>query len=238
VTALAEVPATLSQAVGIDLGAYRSEHVEGRIERALAREGVPDLGGLVRLLRSDPAARKRFRRSVAVSFSGLFRDPAQFDLLERELLPPLVAGGRRLTVWSAGCSDGSELYSVALLLERLGALDRAVLLGSDLLEENLALARDGHYGDVQIGEELRGRARWERRDLVSEGAPPGPWQLILCRNLAIYLAPEAKRTLHATLAESLAPAGVLLLGRSERLVDPSALGLERAGPHAYRRRTG
>jgi chemotaxis protein methyltransferase CheR len=229
---------TLSRAAGIELEAYRREHIEERIAGALAREGASDRAALARLLRSDPAARTRFRRSVAVSFSGLFRDPAQFDLLERELLPPLLAGGRRLTVWSAGCSDGSELYSVALLLERLGALDRAVLLGSDLLEENLALARRGRYGDVEIGGELRRRARWERRDVVGEGAPPGPWRLVLCRNLAIYLAPEAKRSLHATLAGVLAPGGVLLLGRSERLIDPGSLGLERAGPHAYRRPGG
>jgi chemotaxis protein methyltransferase CheR len=235
VSVLAERAATLSRAAGIDLRAYRREHVDGRIQRALAREGAPDVAALARLLRSDPAARTRFRRSVAVSFSGLFRDPAQFDLLERELLPPLLAGGRRLTVWSAGCSDGSELYSVALLLERLGALDRAVLLGSDLLEENLALARLGRYGDVGIGEELRRRARWERRDVVGEGAPPGSWRLILCRNLAIYLSLKAKRALHETLATALAPGGALLLGRSERLADPTALGLERSGTHAYKR---
>lgn len=234
-SAVAERAGTLSQAAGIDLGAYRKDHVEERVQRALAREGAPDVPALARLLRSDPAARTRFRRSVAVSFSGLFRDPAQFDLLEHELLPPLLAGGRRLTVWSAGCSDGSELYSVALLLERLAALDRAVFLGSDLLEENLALARRGRYGDVEIGEDLRRRACWERRDVVSEGAPPGPWRLILCRNLAIYLSPEAKRALHETLATALAPGGALLLGRSERLADPTALGLERSGTHAYRR---
>jgi chemotaxis protein methyltransferase CheR len=225
----------LAEAAGIDLRAYRSDHVGERIRHALAREGAADVAGLARLLRSDMEARSRFRRSVAISFSGLFRDPAQFELLERELLPPILARGRRLTVWSAGCADGSELYSVGLLLDRLGALGGAVLLGSDLLEENLAAARRGRYADRQIDEGLRRRVRWERRDVVGEGAPPGPWRLILCRNLAIYLTLEAKGALHATLAGALAPGGVLLLGRSERLVDPSGHGLERAGPHAYRR---
>jgi chemotaxis protein methyltransferase CheR len=189
---------------------------------------------LARLLRADAGARTRFRRSVAVSVSGLFRDPGQFQLLE-QLLPALIGQRRRLGVWSAGCADGSELYTVGILLERLDALERSFLLGSDLLEENLALARSGVYGGAQMPDSVRARVRWEQRDIVSAGAPSGSWRLILCRNLAIYLAPDAKRALHETLAGALAPGGVLLLGRSERLAAPAELGLEPAGRNAYRK---
>jgi chemotaxis protein methyltransferase CheR len=59
--------------------------------------------------------------------------------------------------------------------------------------------------------------------------------VILCRNVAIYLRREAKLLLHRRLADALAPGGVLLLGRAERVADPGALGLEAFGPHAYRR---
>jgi chemotaxis protein methyltransferase CheR len=138
-------------------------------------------------------------------------------------------------VWSAGCSDGSELYSIAIILERLGALERAFLLGSDLLAENIALARRGVYGDVAMSPALRARLRWEQRDLTREEAPGGAFRLVLCRNVAIYLAQAAKHRLHEMLAGSLARGGILLLGRSERLGDPAALGLERVVPHAYRK---
>jgi chemotaxis protein methyltransferase CheR len=225
----------LSHASGIELTSYRAEHVDRSIRRGLDAEGVPDVAGLVRLIRSDGAARGRFRRLVAVSVSGLFRDQAQFDLLERELVPMLLADGHRLSVWSAGCADGSELYSVAVVLERLGVLERSFLLGSDLLDDNVALARRGTYGDSTIPAEVRARMRWEQRDIVRDGAPGSGFRLVLCRNLAIYLAPEAKRALHETLAGALATGGVLLLGRSERLPDPEALGLRRVFPHAYRR---
>ena len=225
----------LSRVAGLELGAYRTEHTAERVRRAIARERVADVGCLARLLRADPAARARFRASVAVSVSGLFRDPAQFDLLERELLPPLLADGRRLRVWSAGCADGSELYSVGILLERLGALERSFLLGSDLLEENLAAAMRAVYGGVSIAKELRAHTHWEQRDLIRDGAPPGTWHLILCRNVAIYLTPGAKRALHETLAGALVAGALLLLGRSERLSDPKRLGLVRVAPHAYRK---
>lgn len=235
-TATASPPArALSHAAGLDLGAYRAEHVAESVRRALERENVPDVDALVRRLRTDATARSRFRRSVAVSVSGLFRDPQQFDLLERELLPGLVDDGRRVTVWSAGCADGSELYSVAILLERLGVLDRSLLVGSDLLDENLEQARRAAYLDSTVSPAVRAHPRWERRDLIRGGALPGRWRLVLCRNVAIYLAPDAKRALVRTLAEALSSGGVLLLGRSERIADSAALGLEPAGPHAYRR---
>ncbi len=229
------VPAALSAAADLDLSAYRERHVQERIQRALEREHMSSVAGLARLLRADADARRRFRRSVAVSVSGVFRDPAQFELLERELLPPLAAAGGRIRVWSAGCADGSELYSVALLLVRLEALDRSFLLGSDVLEDNLEAARRGVYAGVAAPESIRQRLRWERRDLVRAGPAPGKWQLVLCRNVAIYLAPAARHALYRGLADALARGGVLLLGRSERLTDPRGLGLELTAPHAYRR---
>src|SRR5258708_4159126 len=151
----------LARAAGLALDDYRRDHVGERIRRALQREGVADIGSLASLVGRDEEARTRFRRSVAVSVSGLFRDPAQFDLLEATLLPQLINDGRRLSVWSAGCANGSELYSVAVLLQRLGALDRALLLGSDLLDENLALARRGVYDGVSFSPSLPARMRWE-----------------------------------------------------------------------------
>ena len=114
----------------------------------------------------------------------MFRDPEQFELLEEALLPRLLGGGRRLSVWSAGCADGTELYTLGIVLERLGVLDRSLLLGSDLLEENLVLARAGDYPAGAV----RARVRWERRDLAADGPPPGRWRLVLCRNVAIYLS--------------------------------------------------
>jgi chemotaxis protein methyltransferase CheR len=220
----------LARASGLPLDHFRTEHVVEQLTRARRRAGGLDESGLARALSADPGLRTRFRRSIAISHGSLFRDPEQFALLEHKLLPPLLAGGRRLTAWSAGCGDGSELYSLGIVLERLGAIDRALLLGSDLLEENVALARRARHSAP-----VRARVRWERRDVVADGPPSGHWRLVLCRNVAIYLGDEARRRLHGALAAALAPDGVLVLGRSERLIDPGALGLREIGPHAYGR---
>ncbi len=225
----------LERAAGLKLAAYRDAHVAERVRRALVRERVGDANELARLLTRDPEARSRFRRSIAISVSGLFRDREQFELLERELLPPLVAAGRRIHVWSVGCADGSELYSVAVVLGRLGALERSFLLGSDVLEENLELARRGAYDGFEVAPAHRARVRFEQRDLLLDGPPRGKWSLVLCRNVAIYLAPRPKRALHALLAESLARDGLLMLGSSERIADARALGMQPVAPHVYRK---
>jgi chemotaxis protein methyltransferase CheR len=222
--------AALERACGLPLESFRREHVCEQVERACRRERVDSSDALAHRLGCNGEARRRFRRSVAISHGALFRDPEQFELLETALLPRLLAGGARLSAWSAGCSDGAELHSLALLLDRMGALNRALLLGSDLLEENLALARAGDYPEA-----LRARMRWEERDLSADGPPEGRWRLVLCRNVAIYLEPGARRRLYETLVASLSARGVLLLGRSERLIDPLAFGLRQVAPHAYER---
>jgi chemotaxis protein methyltransferase CheR len=225
----------LSAASGLRLETFRQEHVADRIRRAIAAEGVATADALAAVLRDDPRARERFRRSVAVSHSGFFRDPEQFEALEERILPRLLERSTRLRVWSAGCANGLELWSVAVVLSRLGALEGALLLGSDLLEENLDVARAGVYDVVEISPARRLRARWERRDLAQEPSPPGRFDLVLCRNVAIYLHPDVKARVHRLLAGALSPGGVVMLGRSERLGDPAALGLRRVEPHVYER---
>jgi chemotaxis protein methyltransferase CheR len=222
----------LSRACGIPLRAYRPDHVAERIERAIDREGLHSVADLPALLRRDPDARTRLRRAVAISVTGRFRDPQQYDLLESTILPELTAERGSLRVWSAGCATGLELLGVAALLERLGALDRAQLLGSDLLEENIETARGSLVASVSP--RVAARTRWEVRDLTSDGTPGARFDLILCRNVGIYLEPASRDRLMRTLAGALTRGGVLLLGRSERLTDPAHYGLEPYADHAYR----
>jgi len=222
----------LSRACGIPLRAYRADHVAERIERALDREGVRSVAELPALLRRDAEARGRFRRAVAISVTGRFRDPQQYDLLQSKILPDLTGEREGLRVWSAGCATGLELLGVAALLETLGALDRAQLLGSDILDENIKTARGSLVESVSP--RVAARTRWEVRDLTSDGTPDARFDLILCRNVGIYLEPGSRDKLMRALAGALTRGGVLLLGRSERLTDPAHYGLDPYADHAYR----
>ncbi len=226
---------SLSRAAGITLSAYRPEHVAARVAQAVEREGADSPAALAALLCRSTAARRRFRRAVAISVTGRFRDAHQFELLRDRIFPDLLAAGRTLRVWSAGCATGLELYSVAEVLRSLGALGQARLLGSDLIEENIEVARRGGGDGRVLPVEVAARIRWEVRDLLSGAAPQGSFDLVVCRNVGIYFTREARARLRDLLAAALTPGGVLLLGRSERLTDPRRLGLEPYAAHAYRR---
>jgi chemotaxis protein methyltransferase CheR len=226
---------SLATACGLSLHAYRPDHVNGRIERSLEREGLSNADDLIALVRRDASARSRFRRMVAISVTGRFRDPQQFDLLGDEVLPDLLRRVDTLRVWSAGCSTGLELISVAMLVDHLGGLDRARLLGSDVLAENVETARAGGEDGVPASAAVAARCRFEVRDLITDGPPDGAFDLILCRNVAIYFTDATRAALMAMFARSLARGGVLMLGRSERLIDPARYGLVPYADHCYRR---
>jgi chemotaxis methyl-accepting protein methylase len=225
----------LARAAAIRLSSYRSDHVADRVARSLARESVDSPAELAALLARCPEARSRFRRDIAISVTGRFRDPEQFDLLRQRILPDLLGTDAGLRVWSAGCSTGLELYGVADLLGPLRALGRARMLGSDLLDENIDVARSGGGDGVAPSGAVTAALRWEVRDLLDGAETAGKFRLVLCRNVGIYFTPEARHSLMTTVAGAVAPGGVLMLGRSERLPDPAAYGLERYLQHAYRR---
>jgi chemotaxis protein methyltransferase CheR len=222
----------LARACGLRLDSFRDEHLERQIGRVLAAEGLASRQQLAARILAQPELRTRVRRAIAVSVSAPFRDPEQFELLEREIVPALLATPGQIRVWSAGCADGSELLSLAVLMQRLDALERTHLLGSDLLEENVRLAR---AAGATLPDAVCRRLRWERRDLTAQSPPPGSWRLILCRNLAIYLRPEEREALLERLARVLSPGGALMLGRTERIFDPHSIGLEEVAAHCYRR---
>ena len=205
----------LAHVSGLDLAPFRPDHVAERIRRALDREGVASVEALVRLLGS------RSGRESAVP--PLRRRPGLRPVPRPAAVRPSRARGaaaarelRRTDSRLVRGLRGRLRALLAMLLERRSALGGARLLGSDLLGENIEAAARGVYGDVAVPDALRARVRFERRDIVRAGAPPGAWHVVLCRNVAIYLEPSARRRLHATLADALACGGTLLLGRSAR----------------------
>jgi len=222
----------VARASGISLLDYAPQHVAGCLQRALVHNGVPTAQALADRLSRDRRARDAFRRSVLVGVTSMFRDEQEFALLERRLLPELLARRRSLSVWAAGCSTGEELRSVAMLLERRGALAGSHLLGTDILDESvLAAARD----TAELPPTARSAIRFEQQDLISASAPAARFDLVLCRNVAIYFTPAVQRRLQRRLVAALRPGGFLMLGHSETVLNTGPAGLEAVSRHAFRK---
>jgi chemotaxis methyl-accepting protein methylase len=173
--------------------------------------------------------------ALLIGVTEFFRDAAVFASLRDDVLPALARTGRPLRVWSAACSTGAELYSVAMLLAESGRLAGARLLGTDCRPGAVGSARSGRYSAAEVkripaalaGRYLRPEGdgfrialpeadiRWRTADL-GRSVEPGPWDLILFRNTAIYMEPAAAGRVWAALAQVLAPGGALVTGRAER----------------------
>jgi chemotaxis protein methyltransferase CheR len=226
---------SLADALGLPLGAYRREHVHSCVVKAMRREHVASVAELIGRIDEDEEVRRVLRRAVAVSTTGLFRDPGQLRWIDSDVLPAMTAGVRHVRVWSAGCSAGEEAFTLATMLDWHGKLAGSEIVGSDILEESLAEGDAGTVGGARIPANLLGRVHWDHRDLTADGPPDDDFDLVLCRNVLSFLTPDASHAVATALAASLAVRGVVALGRDERIEGAAALGLAPIAANAYRR---
>lgn len=249
----------LRDACGIDLAQYRRGPTERGVRSLAARRGRPhDLAAYARLLAGDRPAREELVGHLTVNASRLWRNPGQWRLLERRVLPGLAASGAgRLRCWSAGCSYGAEAYTLAAVAVDAVPRAQVTILGTDIDRRVIERARTAGFGADDVGgappaalaahftrhdgrwyagAALRRLVRFEQADLLRLPARTDGFDLVLCRNTMLYFADDARDALLRRLARSIRPGGVLMIGNTERLADPCALGLERVAPSTFRRR--
>jgi len=245
---------TVYDLTGIDLDCYKGTQMERRLQTIMRRAGVPDLAAYARLLAGNPARVKEFQDFLTINVSEWLRNPEKFEELQKVILPELLKPGQPIKIWSAGCSNGSEPYSIAMILDELDPSGRHQILATDLDEEILKVARAGSYMDKDIknvsparrakyftqqGDSytvkpvLKARVQFERHNLLKDPFPSG-LDLILCRNVVIYFTEEAKEELYKRFHKSLKPGGILFVGGTESLLKARELGFASASPFFYR----
>lgn len=221
---------------GLDPALYRLKPLARRLSACLRTLRVDSVDGGRRLLERRPDLLPRALDALLIGVTEFFRDAAVFATLRDDVLPSLARAGRPLRVWSAACSTGAELYSVAMLLDESGRLDGARLLGTDCRAGAVRAAKAGWYSAAEVngvspalaarylrpdGDGFRVELpagtdiRWRTSD-VGRTVEPGRWDLILFRNTAIYMDPLAADRIWTALARALAPGGALVTGRAER----------------------
>lgn len=246
----------LHRLTGIDLAAYKERQMRRRLTVYLERSGLADFKELAQIIVADAAQLEKLKAYLTINVSEFFRDGHPFEALAQQVLPELRETFDALKIWSAGCSFGYEPYSVAMLLAEQDPGGQHEILGTDLDDEALAVARKGWYSEEklkgvsqrrrrqffqrqgegwQVGGQLSRLTRFRRHDLLRDPYPGGQ-HLILCRNVVIYFTEEAKAQVHRQLAQALVPGGYLLVGATETIFSAHTYGLESAGPFLYRRR--
>ena len=246
---LPEIIDLLHEQTGDDFSSYKPGTLQRRVNRRMALRGLEagNSAEYLTVLRDDPAESHALARDLLIHVTGFFRDGAVFDMLARTTIPELVAahrGSQPLRVWVPGCSTGEETYSLAIIfLEQIEASSSPIKLqifASDVDAEAIATARDGAYpASIEDGITPERLARFFDREASNWRAAPGlrstivftvqdlltdpPFSrldMISCRNLLIYLRPDAQARVLEAFHFALRPGGVLLLGTAENVVAP------------------
>ena len=212
----------------------------------LGLERIDDYYDLLRR-RTDDEEFGKLINLVTVTETCFFRDPSQFRLLRRHIVPTLLADrGGTLRIWSAGCSSGEEAYSIALMLSDMGLLSGSAartfeIVGTDVNTEMIETARRGVYsaralrnveGDLlrryfrpdgrrfRLNDEIKRAVRFEYATLTHVPMPrpsATSQDIVFCKNVTIYFRPEVTRLLVGQFRDALADGAFLLLGHSESL---------------------
>ncbi len=227
-----------------DFTCYKQGTLQRRIERRMAMAAIEtdDMSRYVDVLKSDAEELDLLAKDLLINVTSFFRDPKVFEFLADNTVPDLVAkatSDHPLRIWIAGCSTGEETYSLAMLFrEHIAATKRSVKLqvfASDVDPDAVTRAREGYYPEsiaaevsperlsrffkkedngYRISPELRASVVFTVQDVLAD-PPFSRLDLISCRNLLIYLQPDAQAKVISLFHFALRDGGVLLLGNSE-----------------------
>jgi chemotaxis protein methyltransferase CheR len=238
----------LEARTGQQLTMSRRWRIETALSALLRERGIATLDELITILvmGKEPNLSQQVVEALLNNETYFFRDRAPFDLLQRYALPELAKRRekeRRLRIWSAGCSTGQEVYSLAMLFAEEADKWRGWtidILGTDVSTSCIDRAREGTYTqfEVQRGlaigqmikwfeecadgwravEPLRKPVRFQVHNLLEQPPHPGGFDIVLCRNVLLYLSPDKKTLAFERIATSMAEDGWLMLGAGETVI--------------------
>jgi two-component system CheB/CheR fusion protein len=239
-----KIYAILRSQVGHDFSSYKRNTILRRISRRMRLNHISSHEDYVRYLRENSDETDTLFRELLIGVTSFFRDPESFDVLKTDVLPDLLGSLRTdatFRAWIPGCSTGEEAYSLAITLKEI--LDKTSnrinlqLFGTDIDNRAIGKARQGVYpcsiktdlgearvnrffikeGDFyRIRKEIRDCVVFSVQNIIKD-PPFSRLNLLCCRNLLIYLNPDAQKKLMPLFHYTLAPGGVLMLGSSETI---------------------
>ena len=135
--------ARLQPVIGIDLTAYKQAQMNRRLKALLTRWAMTDWDAMASAVESDPDRLREFKDYVTINVSEFFRGADKFLHLRDVIFPELAKTRKMIRIWSAGCSIGSEPYTLAMMLDSIGLRGRATIIATDIDATILARARTG-----------------------------------------------------------------------------------------------
>jgi two-component system CheB/CheR fusion protein len=240
----------LRNATGVDFRLYKQPTIERRVHRRMVLHRLPRLRQYVRYLEDNPAEIQALFQDILILVTRFFRDPEAFEAIRNRAIPAILENHKDdepIRIWDAGCSTGEEAYSIGILfIEYLS--DRGLTLpihifATDISDKSIEHARNGVYpaeitadvspvrlrrfftkcdGGYRVSKAVRDSCVFARQDLTRD-PPFSKMDLIVCRNVLIYLNASVQQKLMQLFHYALKPHGFLMLGTAETIGQHSDL---------------
>ncbi len=233
------------QLTKIDLNSYKERQMKRRIDALIAKHKITSYNAYVDTIKKNAVMLEEFINYLTINVSEFYRNPEQWNLLEKDVLPYLFSKfGNSLKIWSAACSTGDEPYSLVMLLSKYMPLSRIKIIATDIDKQILEKAKLGLYNvkslkalpqefvtkyfrevnssTYQILDSVKACVEFKQHDLLKD-AYPTQCDLIICRNVLIYFTEEAKDEIYKKFNSSLKKDAILFVGSTEQIIQPQNL---------------
>lgn len=245
----ADLKIIIKKKIGFNCDQYKQAHLKRRLAVRLRANQSGSYKEYMDVLLKNEAELQKLKDTLTVNVTELFRNPETYEVFSKTVLPELVkskADDKTIKIWSAGCSNGEEPYSIAILLrEFLGGLTKRYsisIMGTDIDEDSLKKAENGIYqlkqlekinkerlerffvkkddANYQVSEDLRRLLKFRHHDMIS-GPRMFGFDVIFCRNVTIYFEQELQERLYLNFYNALNKGGYFVMGKTETLVGPA-----------------
>ena len=234
----------VNERYGYDFRDYALSSLKRRIAKCVQDTKSESISGLQAKVLHNPGSMEQFILTMSIDVTGMFRDAGFYSTVRKRVVPQLRTLPS-IRIWSAGCSTGEEVYSLAILLKEEGLADRCLIYATDFNDFVLQKAKNGifslramqehtasyqqsggtclfsdyytaKYDNAILHSSLKKNIVWAQHNLVTD-ASFNEFNLILCRNVMIYFNQPLTARVHDLLYDSLASGGLLGLGSKESL---------------------
>lgn len=232
----------LQEKFNVDFNAYKQNTILRRIERRVSINHFIDLSSYLTFLEESDVEKEILFRELLIGVTQFFRDKEAFASLTEKVLTPLIkSDSKAIRIWSAGCSTGEEVYSIAILLKELmikyNIKKEIKIFATDIDKKALEIAGNGIFPEsilldidssvvnryfskkenfYKINDEIRNMIVFAYHNILKD-PPFSKIDLLICRNLFIYLKPEVQNKLLIMFYYALQPGGYLFMGISETI---------------------
>lgn len=249
---------------GIQIELQKKSMIQSRLIKRMRVLGIGDFSKYCEMVEArDSAERENFISAITTNVTHFYREVHHFKILQEDVLPPLIEKAKKggnIRLWSAGCSTGQEPYSIAGSIFRVcpdANRYNIKVIATDLDNEVIEKAKAGRYaaeqcnvpgpewgsqvfsgkandGVQKIREDVASLVTFDQLNLNGNWRVEKKYDVIFCRNVAIYFDRNVQQRLWKRFADALSPKGALFIGHSERLSGPAKDIFQPNGVTAYR----